>query len=630
MQTNLFLTNALDFALLAPFFSALFILLLKVTSKDTPRYVYTIFALGGPAISALSALILAYVSFTYNEVITSNIFTWIDVENFKVNLSLQADTLGSMMLSFVAPIGFLIHIYATGYMKDDSAYARFFALFNIFLFSMILLILADNPIMMFVGWEGVGVTSYALIAFYFESEENMNAGNKAFILNRIGDFGFLSALMLLFVYIGEYGFTFEAIFAHLHLLTHAQINLIAFLLFVGAMGKSAQIPLYVWLPDAMAGPTPVSALIHAATMVTAGVYMVARFAELYNLSDVGLFISYIGAFSALLAALIATRQYDIKKILAYSTMSQLGYMFMAAGIGSYSYALFHVFTHAFFKAMLFMGAGAVIVALHHEQDIRNMRGLKEKIPLVFIMMLIGSLSISAIAPFAGFFSKDAIMAQLFASQNYFIYFIALFTSALTAFYMFRMIFWVFYGKNEKEHHIQVLPSSMIMPMLILTLGTIVAGFFNIPSIFHGGEKFSEWLSLSDIHHHLTHVTEYLLMGINFIIIVGAIAYAYRLYAKESIHEDNSSTLMQLITHKFYVDELYDRIIVKPLYKLSQFFDVKIDKHLIDRAINQMSASYIILSLYVKNIQNAQLQYYLFYIMGGISALLIYLNFILEL
>lgn len=569
MQTNLFLTSALNLALIAPFFSALFILLCKIASKNTPRYVYTIFALGGPAISTLIALILAYVSFTYDKVITSNIFTWINVENFKVNLSLQADTLGSMMLSFVAPIGFLIHIYATGYMKDDSAYARFFALFNILFFSMILLILADNPIMMFVGWEGVGASSYALISFYFESEESMNTGNKAFVLNRIGDFSFLSALMLLFIYIGEYGFTFEAIFAHLHLLTHAQINLIAFLLFVGVMGKL----LYVWLPDAMAEPTPVSALIHAATFATAGVYMLVRFAELYNLSDVGLFISYIGAFSALLAAIIATRQYEIKKILAYSTISQLGYIFMAAGIGSYSYALFHVFTHAFFKAMLFMGAGALIVALHHEQDIRNMRGLKEKLPLVFIMMLIGSLSISAIAPFAGFFSQNAIITQLFASQNYFIYFIALFTSVLTAFDIFRMIFWIFYGKSEKPHHIHTVPLSMIVPMLILTTVTIVAGFFNLPSIFHGNEKFSEWLALSDIHYHIAHSTEYILMAINFVIIVVAIYYAYTLYSKERVIEDNSSTLMQLIIHKFYIDKLYERSVVKSLHKLNQFFHI---------------------------------------------------------
>ena len=630
MQTNLLLINLLNAALLAPFFTALAIMLIKLSTKDTPRYLYTSLALFGPAVSTLSALVLAYVTFHYDTTISATLFTWIAIENFNIDLALRADALGSMMLSFVAPIGFLIHIYATGYMRDDLAYARFFALFNIFLFSMILLILADNPIMMFIGWEGVGVTSYALIAFYFESEANVNAGNKAFILNRIGDFGFLSALMLLFIYLGEFGFSFEAIFAHLHLLTHTQINLIAFLLFVGAMGKSAQIPLYVWLPDAMAGPTPVSALIHAATMVTAGVYMVARFSELYNLSDVGIFISYIGAFSALLAALIATRQYDIKKILAYSTMSQLGYMFMAAGIGSYSYALFHVFTHAFFKAMLFMGAGAVIVALHHEQDIRNMRGLKEKLPAVFVMMFLGSLSISAIAPLAGFFSKDAIMAQLFASENYLIYFMALFTSALTAFYMFRMIFWVFYGKSNKPLHTHNVPSSMIAPMVLLTLGTIFAGFFNVPEVFHGSEKFSEWLGLSDIHHHITHSTEYILMVLNFIIIVVAIFFAYKKYAQERVSEENSSALMQMIVNKFYVDQFYDKTIVRSLYKLSRIFDSGINKHLIDNTIHRVTESYIALSIYVKNIQNGQVQYYLFYMMGGISALLIYLLFIMEL
>ncbi len=367
----------LTILLLSPLLSATLIFLINIVFPKTRQYLYTFLALAGSGVSALIALYVSYYSYFENKLFVSHLFTWLDVSHFSVEVALKADALSSFMILFVAPVSFLIHVYATGYMDKDKSYGRFFAYFNLFIFFMFLLVLADNPIIMFVGWEGVGLTSYSLIGFYFEEIKNTYAGNKAFIVNRVGDFGFLSALMLLFVLIGSGGFSFEAIFSNLTQIDTPMLTLIAFLLFVGAMGKSAQIPLFVWLPDAMAGPTPVSALIHAATMVTAGVYMVARFAPLYNIAvDVSLFIAYIGAFSALFAAVVATRQYDIKKILAYSTMSQLGFMFMALGVGAYSTALFHMFTHAFFKALLFMGAGAIIVAFHHKQDIRELRGVK--------------------------------------------------------------------------------------------------------------------------------------------------------------------------------------------------------------------------------------------------------------
>jgi len=332
----------LNLLLLCPLISASFIFLLNIVFKNIRQSIYSFLALAGSGTSAILALYVSYESYFNHKIFNSLLFTWLDIGDFNINIALKADALGAFMVLFVAPVSFLIHVYAVAYMDGDKSYGRFFAYFNLFIFFMFMLVLGSNPIIMFLGWEGVGLTSYALISFYFHDIQNTYAGNKAFILNRIGDFGFLSALMILFVEVGSYGFSFTDIFLHINNINPSTLDLIAILLFVGAMGKSAQIPLYVWLPDAMAGPTPVSALIHAATMVTAGVYMVARFAPIYNMSlDVSLFISYIGAISALFAAVIASRQYDIKKILAYSTMSQLGFMFMALGIHAYTSALFH-------------------------------------------------------------------------------------------------------------------------------------------------------------------------------------------------------------------------------------------------------------------------------------------------
>ncbi|MDF1881328.1 NADH-quinone oxidoreductase subunit L, partial [Sulfurimonas sp. MAG313] len=458
-------------------------------TEQIPRSVFTVLGLGGPLLSLVfSCIVMAHFLQTgqgYNY----TAFTWLDIQGFKIDASLMLDALSTAMLSFVSFVGFIIHVYAHVYMKEDKSYARFFAWFNLFMASMFLLILASNPFILFIGWEGVGLCSYLLISFYFESEANVKAGNKAFILNRIGDFGFISGLSLLFVYLGDFGLDFNSLEANIHLIPPSILNLIAVLLFIGAMGKSAQIPLYIWLPDAMAGPTPVSALIHAATMVTAGVYMVARFHFIYsNTQEVGLFIAYIGAFTALLAALIAMRQDDIKKILAYSTMSQLGYMFMAVGLGAYSYGIFHVFTHAFFKALLFMGAGAIILSLHHEQDIKKMGGLKDKMPFLFIIMLIGSLSISGIPPFSGFFSKDAILNHIFASEHYLIFMMALLTAGLTSYYMFRLLFIVFISPSSKEHHLLPQDKLINLTLGVLSLGAVFIGFINLPVFFSGNES----------------------------------------------------------------------------------------------------------------------------------------------
>ena len=622
MADNLLLNTLL----LAPLLGATLIFLINFLFPYTKQTVYTFLALLGSGISAILALYISYHSYVQNKIFASHLFRWLDVASFNVEVALKADTLSSFMILFVAPVSFLIHVYATGYMDKDKSYGRFFIYFNLFIFFMFLLVLADNPIIMFVGWEGVGLTSYALIGFYFEDIKNTYAGNKAFIVNRVGDFGFLSALMMLFVLIGSDGFTYEAIFANLDKIDSPMLSLIAFLLFVGAMGKSAQIPLFVWLPDAMAGPTPVSALIHAATMVTAGVYMVARFAPLYNITiDVSLFIAYIGAFSALFAAIVATRQYDIKKILAYSTMSQLGFMFMALGMGAYSTALFHMFTHAFFKALLFMGAGAIIVAFHHKQDIRELRGIGKSMPVVFIMMLIASLTISAIPPLSAFFSKDAIMSVLYASGHMEIFVMALIASLLTAFYMFRMIFVLFFNRTiqfgDKNSN------SMIYPMVVLTLLSVFAGLLNIPEIFGGNLNISSWLNLADKTYLLAHFDEIILMFTNTLLIIFVIYYTYKRYAyTDTIEHENTTSV---IANKFYIDEIYSAIITKPLSFLSEFFDKKISKGLIDDFINTLAFSYAKFGRLFSYIENGNVRFYALYMLLGVVGGFIYLYVLLR-
>lgn len=611
----------LNIILLSPLLSASLIFLLNISFTNIKQFIYTFLALSGSGLSAVFALYVSYFSYFENQVFSSHLFTWLNINDFIIEVSLKADALGSFMILFIAPVSFLIHVYATGYMDKDKSYGRFFAFFNLFIFFMFLLVLADNPIIMFIGWEGVGLTSYALISFYFEDIKNTYAGNKAFIVNRVGDFGFLGALMLLFIEIGSGGFTFDAILSNIGQIEPAMLSLIAFLLFVGAMGKSAQIPLFVWLPDAMAGPTPVSALIHAATMVTAGVYMVARFAPLYNLSlDVGLFISYIGAFTALFAAIVATRQFDIKKILAYSTMSQLGFMFMALGVGAYSTALFHMFTHAFFKALLFMAAGAIIVAFHHKQDIRELRGIKNYMPAVFVMMLIATLTISAIPPLSAFFSKDAIMSALYASGHIDIFVIAIIASLLTVFYMFRLVFVVFYSNTQQVGSSN--SKSMIYPMAILTLLSIFTGVLNLPEIFGGNLNISSWLDVADKTVVISHMDEIILMSLNTLAILAVIFYAYKRYAYTDNIENES--VHSLVANKFYIDEIYNTLIVKPLYLFSSFFNKQISFSLIDNTIHRLALYYTKLGSVLSYIENGNVRFYALYMLVGVVCGFIYL------
>src|SRR5690554_7157104 len=412
------------------------------------------------------------------------IFQWFGAGSLNVSMSFLLDPLSSIMLLIVTGVGFLIHVYSIGYMKSDPGFNKFFSYLNLFIFFMLLLVLGSNYLVMFIGWEGVGLCSYLLIGFWYKNSSFASAGKKAFVMNRIGDLGFLLAVILIFVTFGS--IEFSSVFSKASGMTigDSTLILISILLFIAATGKSAQIPLFTWLPDAMAGPTPVSALIHAATMVTAGIYMIARSNILFTLSPITLqVVAVVGLATAILAAAIAITQNDIKKVLAYSTVSQLGYMFLGLGVGAFTGAFFHVITHAFFKALLFLGAGSVIHAMHDEQDMRKMGGLKGKLPVTFVTMLIGTIAIAGIPPFAGFFSKDEILAHVFVENK--MLWVGGFIGALfTAFYMFRMLFLTFYGKFrgtfEQEKNIKESPLSMTLPLIVLAILSVIGGGINLP------------------------------------------------------------------------------------------------------------------------------------------------------
>ena len=513
-----------------------------------------------------------------------NLLDWIVLDNFSVAFGLFIDHLTSIMLLFVTGVGFLIHVYSTGYMKEDPNYTRYMAYLNLFMFFMLILIMADSLLFLFVGWEGVGLCSYLLIGFWFTDKNKAQAGKKAFIVNRIGDFGFLIGLFLIIATFIEMGSSanitttnyldISFLAQHATTLTPA-ITLITLSLFFGATGKSAQIPLYIWLPDAMAGPTPVSALIHAATMVTAGIYMVARLSFLFVLAPFTLnVIALIGGLTAFIAALIALTQYDIKKVLAYSTVSQLGYMFLGLGVGAFSGAIFHVFTHAFFKAGLFLCAGSVIHALHHEQDIRNMGGLFKKMPLTAKTFLLFTLAIAGIPPLSGFFSKDEILFMVYANgPSPFYYWLGLLTAGITAFYMMRVFVYTFLGKTRYEHpeKIHESPRVMTIPLIILAIFAATVGFLGLPHII-GPSWFGSWLAdLGQVTPH--HIADSFLQEGHLMLLSALWAalcafLAYKLYTNnlncmEPVKKSFKS-LYLLIYQKFKIDELYDTLIIHPL------------------------------------------------------------------
>jgi NADH-quinone oxidoreductase subunit L len=505
---------------------------------------------------------------------------------FQIDWAYQVDPLSSVMILVVSFVGFLIHVYSIGYMGHDAGYARYMAYLNLFMFAMLTLVLGANYAVLFVGWEGVGLCSYLLIGFWFHKQSASDAGKKAFIVNRIGDAGFLIGMFLVFVTFGSLDFrTVMAAAAQLPVeLAGGTLTAIAIFLFIGATGKSAQIPLYVWLPDAMEGPTPVSALIHAATMVTAGVYMVARSATIYaHAPQALLIVAMVGAFTAIFAASIGLVQNDIKRVLAYSTVSQLGYMFLACGVGAFAAGIFHLGTHAFFKALLFLGSGSVIHAMSGEQDMRNMGGLKDKLPWTHRTMLIGCIAIAGIPPLAGFFSKDEILWSAFRIGGYgqLVWGIGFVAAAMTAFYMFRLYHMTFSrefrGTAEQAHHLHESPSSMVVPLQLLALGSIVAGFVGVPAALGGGNWIEHFLhpNFADAHHALaelhaagepSHAAEYILMAASVGIAAFGIALAWRFYKSRPEIAEGLATRFagahRVLLNKYYVDEAYDAVFVR--------------------------------------------------------------------
>ena len=571
-----------------------------------------------------------------NGIFRDAIYTWIESGPFKISLSFQVDALTAVMLLIVTGIGFLIHIYSLGYMEHDDGITRFFIYLNLFIFFMLLLVMADNLLLMFVGWEGVGLCSYLLIGFWYQDVNNTIAGNKAFIVNRIGDFGFILGIFLLVTELGRQGvwsLEFLDLQNHAQLLSPAMVSAITLLLFVGATGKSAQIPLFVWLPDAMAGPTPVSALIHAATMVTAGVYMTARLHFLFAMAPMTLsVIAWVGALTAFFAATIAVTQNDIKKVLAYSTVSQLGYMFLAVGMAAFSAAIFHVFTHAFFKACLFLGSGSVIHALDGEQDMRKMGGLKRHMPTTYWTYLIATLAIAG-APFtAGFFSKDLILWETFSRGAQILWGIGVITAGLTAFYMFRQLFMVFHGEcRADEHaraHLHESPAVMSLPLVILAIGAIFTGWLGAPE-YLWGSRWQHWFEpLFGAGVPEGSVTTEIFVTVLTLFVVAVGAYvAYLKYGRAPAKMEpgiaSEGLLYRLSFNKYYVDEIYDFLIVQPFTAVSRFLANFVDPRVIDGAVNGVATLARGFSWVWCGIQTGNIQHYATGLLVGTLALLAY-------
>ena len=562
------------------------------------------------------------------------LFDWISAGTLNIPLSFLYDPLSAIMLLIITGVGFLIHLYSVGYMHNDGGFAKFFSYLNLFVFFMLLLVLGANYLVMFIGWEGVGLCSYLLIGFWYTNDSYASAAKKAFVVNRIGDLGFIIGVFFIFTMFGSIEFASVFPAAAKMMPGNATIGWICLLLFIGACGKSAQLPLFTWLPDAMAGPTPVSALIHAATMVTAGVYMIARSHVLFDLAPmVQHAIAIIGLATALIAALIALSQTDIKKVLAYSTVSQLGYMFLGLGVGAYTGSFFHVITHAFFKALLFLGAGSVIHAMHHEQDMRQMGGLRKKLPITFATMLIATIAISGIPPFSGFFSKDEILAHVYEYDKL-MWVLGVFGAMLTAFYMFRMLFLTFFNSYRGSHHadeeIHESPASMTIPLVILALLSAVGGIIGIPEVLGGHHWLAGWLSpviSSENGMGLDHATEWMLMGASVLSAVIAIGYAYYKYmGRKEVPVADAARRPALVSwsyHKFYFDEIYDFLIVRPLNVLSGFFYRIVDKRLIDGIVNGFGYTASESSKGLRLLQTGNVGFYIFMMVIGIISLLLY-------
>jgi NADH-quinone oxidoreductase subunit L len=567
---------------------------------------------------------------------TVTLFEWIATADFHVNIAFLVDSLTCIMLLIITGVGFLIHLYSMGYMHDDEGYAKFFSYLNLFVFFMLLLVLGDNYLVMFAGWEGVGLASYLLIGFWFKNQPYNDAAKKAFIVNRIGDLGFILGIFLIYTTFGT--IQYSGVFGGALNFTENDPTIVAItlLLFIGAMGKSAQIPLYTWLPDAMAGPTPVSALIHAATMVTAGVYMIARSNLLYSLSPDTLgFVAIIGGATAVFAATIGIFQNDIKKVLAYSTVSQLGYMFLALGVGAFTGGVFHLITHAFFKALLFLGAGSVIHAMGGEQDIRKMGGLKKYVPITYMTFLVGTIAISGIPPFSGFFSKDEILAHAFQVNPIF-WVLGVLGSMMTTFYMFRLFYLTFMGTfrgtEDQKHHLHESPKTMTIPLVVLAVLAIVAGFIGIPHVLGGNHWLEHFLApvfkQSEIYahgHKLTHSTEYVLMGVTVTITILMILFARNKFVSKGFVPADDSVkqgfIPRLLANKYYVDEFYNAIIVKPLNGLASFSYKFLELKGVDAIVNGVGKLVVFISGQARKLQTGNTGFYIFAMVIGILVIL---------
>ncbi|WP_396210675.1 NADH-quinone oxidoreductase subunit L [Flavobacterium sp.] len=558
-----------------------------------------------------------------------SLFDWISIGKLNIDFGIVLDQLSLLWLLFVTGIGSLIHLYSISYMHDDENMPKFFAYLNLFVFFMITLVIGNNLLVMFIGWEGVGLCSYLLIGFWYKNQSYNDAAKKAFIMNRIGDLGFLIGIFILASQFATLNYSeIQNAIAAGQVNTTA-LGIAALCLFIGATGKSAQLPLYTWLPDAMAGPTPVSALIHAATMVTAGIFMITRMNFLFDLTpEIQNIIAIVGAITALVAASIGLLQNDIKKVLAYSTVSQLGLMFLALGMGAYTVAVFHVITHAFFKACLFLGSGSVIHALHGEQDMRKMGGLRKVMPVTFWTMMISTLAIAGIFPFAGFWSKDEILLTAF-EHNKVLWIVASIASIMTAFYMFRLMYLTFFrtfrGTEEQKHHLHESPKLITIPLVILAVLAAIGGAINLPGSF--------WLNhylepiLATKHHaHALGAHEFMLMGVALAGAVVGILWAYGKYLKQGFvpKEDEAiEGFNKVIYNKYYVDEIYTALLVRPINAISNFSRETVEPQL-SKLVFSFGSAANALGSQGKKVHNGNIGLYLFMFVLGICALIIYL------
>ena len=639
---------------LIPLLPLLGFIILGLGYRSIPKHVASILGPGTIMASFILSIIALsnYLASSIPHPESYHLAPWLSFSGFMVGFDFLIDPLSILMMLIITGVGFIIHVYSTGYMSHDEGFNRFFAYMNLFIFFMLILVMGANYAVMFIGWEGVGLCSYLLIGFWFKNQQFNNAAKKAFIMNRIGDLGFLLGIFLIFLNFKSFNYINVFDIAKTMAPGSGTMIAITLLLFVGAVGKSAQIPLYTWLPDAMAGPTPVSALIHAATMVTAGVYMVARSSVLYVLAPATMEIIGITSLATMfLAAAIAIFQNDIKKVLAYSTISQLGYMFLALSVGAFTGAMFHLMTHAFFKALLFLGAGSVIHAMEGEQDIRKMGGLKNALPKTFWTFLVGTLAIAGLPPLSGFFSKDEILAGVFsAGQSMWI--IAVAVTMMTAFYMFRLLYLTFFesfrGSEHQKTHLHESPAVMTLPLLILAVLAFSGGFLNIPELMGGkgilkeflAPVFADALKLNQVQHLLVPEKR---EWFNIVLVIFLVLLmAFRAYRKFGMLETGNgkretgngmqdagskNVFIRLAENRFYVDEIYDALFVRPALWLSDALHRFVEVKFIDRIVDGTGNTVIKFSNIIRYLQAGNVGVYLFFMIIGII-LILFFNIIL--